>query len=258
MMRAELVDHLVEHIPAELATDIVDSFLQMKSDVTSQTLERSAPGKFVETVVQVLQFLDTAQFDRKPKVDEYLRDLESHSINLAEDLRITLARVARAGYTLRNKRSIAHKGPVDPNIYDLRYLYACAQWILSELIRQVLSTDMAHAGNLIEFIQIPVSLIVEDFGDRRLVLKPPSSQAELLILLLHYYPLPTPLSQIRKDMDRRAVSTISNAIASAYNGRLIVGNRDLGYKLTALGHDRATKLLTSSCNRFAISSTTNS
>ena len=102
---------------------------------------------------------------------------------------------------------------------------------------------MAYAGNLIEFIQIPVSLIVEDFGDKRLVLKAGSTEAELLILLLHYYPMPTLGSQIRKDMDRRAYSTISNAISSAYTKRLIEGKKQPGYKLTALGHHRAIELL---------------
>lgn len=246
MMPSELINQLKKHLPPDLAADIVNSFLQIKSDVTTQTLERSSPGKFVETVVQVLQFLDTGQFDKKPQVDDYLKNLESRSINLAEDLRTTLPRVARASYTLRNKRSIAHKGGVDPNIYDLRYLYAGTQWILSELIRQILSTDMADAGKLIEFIQIPVSLIVEDFGDKRLVLKAGTSEAELLILLLHYYPMPILVSQIHKDIDRRAYSTVSNSITSAYSKRLIEGNKQLGYKLTALGHQRAMELLTTS------------
>lgn len=246
MMPSELIDQLKRHLPPNLAADIINSFLQIKSDVITQTLERSAPGKFVETVVQILQFLDTGQFDEKPKVDDYLKNLESRSTNLPEDLRTTLARVARASYTLRSKRNIAHKGGVDPNIYDLRYLYAAAQWILSELIRQILSTDMADAGKLIEFIQIPISLIVEDFGDRRLVLKAGSSEAELLILLLHYYPMLTLVSQIHKDMNRRAYSTISNVITSAYMKRFIEGNKQLGYKLTALGHQRATELLRTS------------
>jgi hypothetical protein len=243
MMPSQLVDQLEKHLPPSLAADIVNSFIQIKSDLTTQTLERSAPGKFVETLVQILQFLDTGQFDKKPKVDDYLRNLESRSTNLPDDLRTTLARVARASYTLRSKRSIAHKGDVDPNIYDLRYLYAAAQWILSELIRQILSTHMSDAGKLIELIQIPVSLVVEDFGYKRLVLKAGTSRAELLILLLHYYPISIPVSQIHKDMDRRAPSTISHVITSAYGEKLIEGNKQLGYKLTALGHHHAMELL---------------
>lgn len=242
MTPSELIDQLKSRLPSDIASDLINNFVQIRIDVITGTLGRSAPGKFVETVVQVLQFLDDGQFDTSPKVDEYLRNLESRSTNLPEDLRVTLARVARASYTLRNKRSIAHKGGIDPNIYDLHYLYSATQWILSEIVRQVLSSDMDSAGNLIEFIQIPVSLIVEDFGDKRLVLKLGTAEEELLTLLLHYYPVPVLASQIHKDMDRRASSTVSNATASAYRKKLIEGNKQRGYKLTTLGHQRAKEL----------------
>jgi len=106
MTPSELIDQLKSRLPSDIASDLINNFVQIRTDVITGTLERSAPGKFVETIVQVLQFLDDGQFDTTPKVDEYLRNLESRSTNLPEDLRVTLARVARASYTLRNKRSI--------------------------------------------------------------------------------------------------------------------------------------------------------
>lgn len=242
MIPSELIDQLKENIPDDLAVDLVNDFVQVRSDIVTGTLERSAPGKFIETVVQILQFLDTGQYDKNPKVDDYLKNLESRSLNLSDDLKITLARVARASYTLRNKRSIAHKGGVDPNIYDLRYLYSATQWILSEIVRQVFSSDMYTAGKLIESIQVPVDLLVEDFGAKRLVLKARTTEEELLILLLHYYPVPILQSQIHQDMDRRARSTVSNIITATYNKRLVEGGKQQGYKLTTLGYNRATKL----------------
>lgn len=248
MTPSELIEQLKIRLPADVTCDLINSFVQIRTDVITGTLERSAPGKFVETIVQVLQFLDSGQFDTNPKVDEYLRTSESRSANLPDDLRITLARVARASYTLRNKRSIVHKGGIDPNIYDLHYLYSASQWILSEIVRQVLSSDMDTAGNLIEFIQIPVTLIVEDFGDRRLVLKSGTAEQELLTLLMYYYPVPILTSQIHKDMDRRARSTVSNAIGSAYRKKSIQGNKQRGYKLTALGHRTANQLASSTTN----------
>ena len=248
MTPSELIEQLKSRLPADVASDLISNFVQIRTDVITGTLERSAPGKFVETVVQVLQFLDTGQFDTDPKVDEYLRTSESRSTNLPADFRVTLARVARASYTLRNKRSIAHKGGIDPNIYDLRYLYSASQWILSEIVRHLLSSDMDSAGNLIEFIQIPFSLIVEDFGDKRLVLKSGTAEEELLTLLMYYYPVPVLASQIHKDMDRRAYSTVSNATASAYRKKFIEGNKQRGYKLTTLGHQRAKELARATAN----------
>lgn len=243
MTTSELIDQLKGYLPANLAADLVNNFVQIRSDLATETLERSAPGKFVETVVQVLQFLETKQYDKNPKVDDYLRSLESRPTNLPDDLRITLGRLARASYAMRNKRSIAHKGEVDPNIYDLRQLYSASQWMLSELVRHVLSSDMCTASNLIEFIQVPVNPIVEDFGNKRLVLKVGTAEEELLMLLLHYFPNPVLVSQIHKDMDRRAKSTVSNTITATYRRRLVEGNKQQGYKLTTLGYKQAIELV---------------
>ena len=239
----ELIEQLDKHLPDNLASDLINIFLQIKSEVATGTLEKSSSGKFIETVVQILQFLDNGQYEKSPKVDDYLKNLDSRSAKLPDNLRITLARVTRASYTLRNKRSIAHKGDIDPNIYDLRYLYSASQWILSEIVRQTLSSDMNTAGKLIEFIQLPISLIVEDFGDKRLVLKAGTTEEELLILLLHYFPNYILVSQIQKDMDRRARTTVSNTITSTYKKRFIEGNKQQGYKLTTLGYQKAIDLI---------------
>jgi len=243
MTPAELIDALQKHIPKDLSADLINYFIQIRSDLATEVLERSAPGKFIETIVQILQFLETGHYEGYPKVDEYLKNLENRSSNLNNDLRITLARISRASYTLRNKRNIAHKGVVDPNIYDLRQLYYSAQWILSEIVRHILKGDVNTSGRLIEFIQIPVTPFVEDFGDKRVVLKQGTSEEELLILLFHYYPNLVLSSQIQKDMDRRAKSTISNTITTAYGKRLIEGNKQQGYKLTALGYHKSTEII---------------
>lgn len=243
MTPKELIDELSKHIPTNLASDLVKYFLQIRADLAVELLERSAPGKFIETVVQILQFLESGNFKENPNVDEYLKNLESRQTELPDDLRITLARVARSNYTLRNKRNIAHKGTVDPNIYDLRHIFSSTQWIMSELTRHLFLTDVNTSNKLIEFIQIPATPYVDDFGDKRLVLKPASSFEELLILLLHYYPNPVLLPQIEKDMDRRARSTISNSILSTYRQRLIDGNRQTGYWLTSLGYAEALRII---------------
>jgi len=245
MTASELIDELKKHLPTELATDFVNQFMSIRMDVTTGTLERAAPGKFVETLVQILQYLASGTYAKAFKtgeVEDFLKNTEARQTNLPHDLKIVLTRVARGMYALRSKRGITHKGAIDPNIYDLRYLYSAAQWVLSEVTRHVLSADMHTIGRLIEFIQVPISSLVEDFGDKRLVLRVGTANEELLLLSLHYYPLPVLASQFHKDMDRRPSSTVSNAITALYNRRFIEGNKKTGYKLTALGYQRATEL----------------
>ena len=89
----------------------------------------------METVVQVLEYLETGTYTNKPNVDGFLREADNKAASLDDGLRICAARIARAMYSLRSKRSIAHKGDIDPSSYDLRFLLGGAQWILAELVR---------------------------------------------------------------------------------------------------------------------------
>jgi hypothetical protein len=246
MTPSELIAELKKHLPDKLAADLVNQFMSIRMDVATQTLERAAPGKFVETVVQVLQYMYSRSYTESFKsgeVEDFLKNTEARPINLPPDLKIVATRVARGMYSLRSKRGIIHKGTIDPNIYDLRYLYSAAQWVLCEITRQVLSTDIDTAGKLVEFIQVPPSSLVEDFGDKRLVLRVGTTEEELLTLLLHYYPTPVLTSQLYRDMNRRAQSTVSNARTALYRRRFIEGNKKAGYKLTTLGYQRTIELV---------------
>jgi len=188
MMASELIDALKKFLPPELATDLVNEFMSIRIDVTTETLERAAPGKFVETVVQILQYLASGTYSKSFKIGEiedFLKNTEARPINLPPDLKIVLTRVARGMYSLRSKRGITHKSAIDSNIYDLRYLYSAAQWILCEITRHTLHSDMDTAGRLVEFIQIPPSSLVEDFGEKRLVLRAGTAQEELLTRISH-------------------------------------------------------------------------
>ncbi len=245
-MPSDLVEALKVAIPSELASDLVNEFISIKYDVITQTLGKATPGKFAETIVQILQYISTGEYSKTFKtgeIEDFLKNTEARSVDLSQDLKIVMTRIVRGIYTLRNKRGITHKSGIDPNIYDLRYLYAAAQWVMSEMMRYVISSDMDTAGRLIEFIQLPASLIVEDFGERRLVLKSCTAKEEAIILLLHYYPNFILTSQLHKDMNRRPSSTVSNTISSLYRGKLIDGNKQSGYKLTVLGYSTGSTLV---------------
>jgi hypothetical protein len=97
---------------------------------------------------------DTGTYDAKSRVDEYLRTLESKASSLDDGLRTCAARVGRAMYTLRNKRSVAHKGEVDPNRYDLEFLLHSAQWVLAEPVRSIGGSSIKEAGQLVAVITL--------------------------------------------------------------------------------------------------------
>ncbi len=243
MTPKDLITSLSTKLPQQLANDLVEQFIELKKDVSSGTFSRSSCGKFVETVVQVLQFLETGTYDQSPSVDTYLKGLENRKSVLSDDLRICASRVARTCYTFRNKRNIAHKGLIDPNMYDLRYTFFCTQWLLSEIFRQIMITDMAYAGKIIEYIQIPVSTIVEEIDTQRIVFGEITVKDELLILLHSYYPNFLNRKSIGESMVRRGKSSISNAIHDLWSEKLLHHDQQKGYRLTQEGYKKAEQII---------------
>ena len=218
--------------------------MDVRHDIATATLGRSAPGKLVETFVQILQHLETGTYDEaKPDVDEFLRRLDSRGSSLDDGLRICGARVGRAMYTLRNKRTIAHIGSVDPNLYDLRLLLHASQWLIAELLRLVAKVSMHEAGRLIEQVHEPVGGLIDDYGDRRLVLADLSTRDEIVVLLHRSYPDLVALAELLKSLDRRTPRAVKECLHRLWKGEIVDGNARTGYRLTTRGFDTAMQVI---------------
>lgn len=239
MRREDLIAALSDGLPDVLAQDLIDNFLALRQDVVTGTLGRASPGKLVETLVQIMQFLDSGAYEQNPGVDAYLRSIESRQSRLGDGVRICAARIGRAMYALRNKRNVAHKAEVDPNMFDLRFLHHAAQWIVAELLRTVSGVPMEEAGKLVEMIQAPAGGLVEDFGDRRLVLEQMTSRDEALVLLHSHYPDAVPVGDVARSMDRFAERTVRNTLRELWQDKLVQGDTKAGYRLTRRGFSEA-------------------
>lgn len=242
MHEKRLVTAITGLITERLATSLVSDFLKIRRDYATRTLERASTGKFVETFVQALQHIATGAYDAAPKVDDYL-DKKAENTSLPEGLRICAARIARAMYTLRNKRNVAHKNEVDSNTHDLAFAHQSAAWILAELLRNASGITMEEAGALIALIQAPVGTLVEEIGGTRLVHADVSVREELLILLHSHYPDPVSVNSVLKSLERRGNGTVRNRLRELVAEKLAHGNAKAGYLLTAPGYRAAAALI---------------
>ena len=241
MEKPEFVLALESLTSQPLAEDLIDQFLLIRQDVLARTLGRSAPGKFVETFVQILEHIDTGKHSSKPNVDAYLQVCESKT-KLDEGLRICAARTARAMYSLRSKRNIVHKGSVDPNVWDLQFLHAGAQWILTELLRLSQNISMSEAGKLVAQIQMPVGGLVQDFGDCKLVLSSSATvKQEILCLMLADYPDAVTVTQLQVSMNRRPHSSVIRSLNVLWKEKAVQKTAD-GYILTGIGLQEARQI----------------
>lgn len=238
MDEARLATALAGLLGPTLAADLAADLVKIRRDCATRTLERAAPGKFVETFVQCLQHIDTGTYDAKPSVDDYLgKKVENTS--MPEGLRICAARVARSMYTFRNKRNIAHKNDVDTNTHDLAFTHQAAAWITAELLRHATGVPMQEAGALIELVQAPVGTLVEEIGGTRLVHADVPVKAELLILLHSHYPDAVAVESVLRSLSRRSAATVRNRLRDLHGEKLAHGDAKSGYRLTHAGHAAA-------------------
>lgn len=230
-------------LSAELAKDITSDFIKIRADCATATLERASSGKFVETFVQCLQYISTGTFDDKPDVDGYLSRHAENQAATPEGLRICGARLARGMYTLRNKRNIAHKNPVDPNRFDLRISHEAAAWIVAELLRNASAIPMEEAGKLIELIQAPVGSLVEEIDGHRIVHAKTTIEGEILILLHSHYPDYVEVEKIVATVVRDNKRSVTNALPKMVRAKKIFGDTERGYRLTTVGYKQALELI---------------
>jgi hypothetical protein len=242
----ELQSILEEKLDSKLVSDLLKEFVHIRNDFLTGSLGRAAPGRFIETFVQILQWLDTGSYDARPDVDKYLREIQSQSCRFPDSLRVLAARCSRFTYGLRSKR-VVHKGEINPNLMDLRAIYANSAWIVGELVRLYHGVTPDDAQRIIEELTLPASPAVEDMGDHILVLEQcESTTEELLIIFRHYYPNYVSMDQLHRDASRLDNKQIAAAIGVLYRARKIDGSRERGYKLTGKGlivaHDIIKKL----------------
>lgn len=243
MDEAMLAQALEREVGASLARELSAHFATIRSDYGTRILERASPGKFVETFVQCLQQMATGKYEAKPNVDDFLNVKVDNLKALPEGLRICGARIARAIYSLRNKRSIAHKNEVDPNTIDLGFAHQGAAWIMAEFLRNASGITMQEAGALIELVQTPVGTLVEEIDGVRLVHANLSVSAELLVLLHSHYPKVVSLPNIMASLRGRSPGSVKNKLIVLRNSKHLHGDNQTGYQLTQAGYAAAIDVL---------------
>jgi hypothetical protein len=185
-----MVAALASRVPVNLARDLIREFLQIREDVATGTLGRSAPGKFVETTVQILQYLEGK-----------------------------------------------------PNVLDLRLLLAAAQWVLAELVRNIVGGSMDEAGLLIARIQSPVESVIEDIGGTRLVHADLTVREELLVLLHSAYPERVTRQAMCQSLRRRRSDTVGKVVMALWRDKAVEGDSVKGYVLTRPGYRQAKEVV---------------
>ena len=179
LVRKQIANHLSKKIEKSLVNELLKEYQAIKKNqyLNNYKLVINRSGKFAEVVFKILAFIvlgkkiDTPNFT---KINESL--LLTRKEEYPESIRIIIPRAAKVIYDIRSKRGTAHiKSKISPNKIDSTIVSAIADWILAEFIRCFSSNSLEEIEStfttLVEW-KLP---IVEEFGEKLLVLKKKNS-----------------------------------------------------------------------------------
>lgn len=191
MNQKDIEDQLSTQIDRRIASRIVKYYFEAKEAYIKEDSEKTSLkcGKFAEQVLRGLKFIVTGQVERSVNFERFVQNLENSPNTFRDEIRIIIPRVLRGIYTLRNKRSVAHSGDIDPGFIDAGLCIAGADWTLSELLRQIHN----YSEDQIKIIMMSLIRkkvpIVQKIEDDIIVLdKSVSGKTGILLILYTEYP----------------------------------------------------------------------
>ncbi len=181
--------------------DIVDGLLNEYQNIKQQFfLRKFGPselkgGRFAECVVRMLQFLDGGTFT--PIGTPFALGATDRAINrtaqntaIPETMRFYIGHLTRVLLDIRNKRDVAHVGgKASPNYSDSLLVCQCADWILTDLIREYGTCTIDVARQMVANInEVKIPVVAEVDGFIRVQNTKLSVQDKILVVL--YYKRP--------------------------------------------------------------------
>lgn len=184
-------DFVVAGVPADLASELLDAFVETKrrfhlGDFRPNAVEG---GRFSEAALRVLEWQTTGSYtplsDPQFKADRVLNALPQLAPgSFPESVRIHLPRALRVIYDIRNKRDAAHlNDSIDPNLQDASIVVSILDWSLAELVRLHHNVSAADAQQIIDSLVRREVPMIQEFNGQPRILKKLGHKEHVIVLL---------------------------------------------------------------------------
>jgi len=232
----------------ELIDNIVRYYNEMRNYYALGKFEETGlhAGKFCENTANLICYILTGKVEKNPQLGNLLDEIEkvqSSVKNVDDVLRITIPRVLRAAYEMRNKRNTVHENmEIDLNEIDSRCMVSLCSWILSEFVRIFYTGNMSEATSLIErIIQIDFPMI-DDYEGKKLIMSNNLSVPEEVILHLTNIGIEIDVEELTKWIPDSDVNHIRTVLRQLREKRLVYYEGNIT-KITPLGAESARETL---------------
>jgi hypothetical protein len=201
-------------------------------------------GQFAEVCSRILYHIDSANLSLTKEVKDclnYIEDPNNKNIHHYPDRKSSIhtAKVIRTIYKFRSDRGAVHINPnYTANQLDATLVMSCTRWLLSELLRLFLTSDLnlveKAIRDILEF-NIPV---IGDFEGLLLVQRTDCTTDEEILILLHYAGQSGfNRTQIGRSIQKSApaITTSLQKLASSQH-RMVIKLATENYRLTDIGN----------------------
>jgi hypothetical protein len=195
--RAAVKAALAPPFPHEIIDHLLAEYQKIKQQFFLRKYRPSEldGGRFAECVVRMLQFLNSGTYTAiGTQFPNGATDLSiktaAQNTAIPETMRFYIGHLTRVLLDIRNNRDVAHVGgKVSPNHSDSLLVIQCADWILTDLIREYSTCSIDVARQMVANInEIRLPIVAEVDGFVRVQNTKLGLQEKILVVL--YYKRP--------------------------------------------------------------------
>lgn len=226
--KSKVIAALSPKLPNDILTNLLDEYQQIKQQFFLGRFQPSElnAARFGECVVRILEYLHTGSytpFGTSLQSERIINSIQNNTAHV-DTIRFFIPRLTRVILDVRNKRDVAHVGgEVNPNYSDALFVTHCADWILTELVRQFYGCSIDEANQIVVSInKVRIPLVAEVNGFVRVQdTKLDASQKVLVVL---YYKQPDNVSDanLAKWIKYKNISRFKSEILSKLDSEAII------------------------------------
>jgi len=233
-----IFEALADSVNHSLLSDLIKSYENVLLAYRLGRLESVLlyGGRFAENLFRVLWFIATGEvLDEIKHMKVFLeKKLEQKSGSLCVSIQVP--RIAYyVLYSLRSKRDVAHVKPIKPTYIDAELVITTCNWIIAELLRVFGRLEVSMLEKLIRTVISRRVPLVQEIGDKVIVLRRLGCKKEILVLL-HASANGMTKESIKEYLrEYYHSSTINRALKDLIRDRLVSVTKEGKYFITAKG-----------------------
>lgn len=224
-------------LPPDLRYELIEEYSKIVRNYREERWEAAEldGGRLSEIVYRILKgYLDGGTYPAtNPKpFDKACDDLKNYPRSAPDSARLTVPRVLRALYELRNNRGVGHTtGEVSANRMDATFVMHTAQWVMAELVRLLHQLDVDDATAVVDALVERTVPVLWKVGGVTRVLRTGLSLGDQTVLLLYAEPRGLTDQQLALNLEQPKLGNYRRVLKVLHSARKIEYNPVTGLAL---------------------------